>query len=53
MKEIRQNLKKRELALILKQSRNQGIDFYLLKSIEIKNSFFSSICVDYLDVYFG
>jgi hypothetical protein len=50
MKEIKLDLNKHELALILKQNKKQGTDSYLPKSTEIKISFINFICVDYLDV---
>ena len=53
MKEIKLDLSKHGLALIHKQNRNQGIDSYLQKNTEIKNSFPNFIYVDYLDAYFG
>jgi hypothetical protein len=53
MKEIKLGLNRHELVPILKLNRKQGIDFYLPKSIEIKDNFSSFIFVDYQDAYCG
>ena len=46
MKEIKLNLNRLELALIHKQNKKQGIDFYLPKNTEIKIRFFNFTYVD-------